>query len=99
MRKLLVAALACAVLSIGVPATLAEAAPVCALAIDPHARGTLYAGTGYGVLNSTDVGASWMVAHPLFDLDREANLLVIDPVTPGTLYASAGFDDGDADPG
>jgi photosystem II stability/assembly factor-like uncharacterized protein len=65
-----------------------------ALAIDPIAPSTLYAGTGscdvdmgcigHGVFQSTDGGATWS-GTGLTDIVTE--LLAIDPTTPGTLYA------------
>ena len=65
---------------------------VYALAIDPSAPATLYAGTyGGGVFKSSDGGGSWTAINtgltdPLF------SALAIDPSAPGTLYAGTGSD-------
>src|SRR5439155_15767811 len=67
-----------------------------ALAIDPQAPATLYAGIGTspfdralgGVYKSTDGGNSWN-ATGLNNL-KNFSALAIDPQTPTTLYASGG---------
>jgi len=60
-----------------------------ALAIDPSAPASLYAGTYAGVFKSTNGGGNWTavntgLAHPSV-LD-----LAIDPTVPATLYAATG---------
>ncbi len=55
-----------------------------ALAIDPQAPSTLYAG-GYGLYKSIDSGASWGVLNT--GLDHPIVLsLAIDPQVPSNLY-------------
>jgi hypothetical protein len=63
--------------------------PVTALAVDPSAPATLYAGSwaaDFGVFKSTDGGASWTAMNAgltsLF-----VNALAIDPSTPARIYA------------
>jgi hypothetical protein len=57
------------------------------LAIDPHATGTLYAGTVDGVFRSTDGGQSW---EPASDglTDTFVRALAVDPTASGRLYAA-----------
>jgi Peptidase family C25 len=63
-------------------------AVVSALAIDPRAPATIYAGTNIGVFKSVDAGANWAAARGgLGDADVAA--LAIDPSNPATLYAAA----------
>ena len=66
---------------------------VYALAIDPAAPRTLYAGTGGGVFKSTDGGARWSTTGLPYYAPGEAgtaywlfDALAIDPHTPSTLY-------------
>ncbi len=58
-----------------------------ALAVDPSAPGTLYAGTANaGVIKSTDGGATWNAVN--VGLNATAvQALVIDPTTPSTDIA------------
>jgi PKD repeat protein/photosystem II stability/assembly factor-like uncharacterized protein len=59
-----------------------------ALAIDPVASATVYAGTKHsGVYKSTDGGATWTPPAARLATAR-VYALVIDPVTPATLYAA-----------
>jgi photosystem II stability/assembly factor-like uncharacterized protein len=59
-----------------------------ALAIDPSAPATLYAGASAGVIKSTNGGGSWApINSGLTNTDVHA--LAIDPVNPATLYAGA----------
>jgi len=58
-----------------------------ALAIDPAAPGTLYAGTDGGVFKSTSGGRRWRAMNQgLADSDREIEALILDPTAPATLY-------------
>lgn len=57
------------------------------LVIDPEDPATFYAGTGVGVLKSTDSGTSWI------NTGMVADGLVIDHKNPATLYALAPTDD------
>src|SRR3989475_617660 len=63
-----------------------------ALAIDPKAPSTVYAGTGTaGAFKSTDGGASWSAVFTgPSNLSVGVRDLAIDPQTPNTLYASNG---------
>jgi photosystem II stability/assembly factor-like uncharacterized protein len=64
-----------------------EGGNIKALAIDPSALATLYAGTyENGVFKSTDGGATWSPANTGLT-DSFVLSLAIDPVTPATLYA------------
>jgi photosystem II stability/assembly factor-like uncharacterized protein len=57
-----------------------------ALAIDPAAPGTLYAGTeGSGLFGSTDGGVTWNALSTLAASSIEA--IAVDPKTPTTVYA------------
>jgi photosystem II stability/assembly factor-like uncharacterized protein len=61
--------------------------PVTALAVDPSAPATLYAGSwaaDFGVFKSTDGGASWTFRSAYF---LQVVALVIDPSASATLYA------------
>jgi photosystem II stability/assembly factor-like uncharacterized protein len=60
---------------------------VSALAVNPKAPATVYAGTNdSGVFRSTDAGDHWkQVTSGL--TDKNVSSLAIDPVTPATLYA------------
>ena len=61
-----------------------------ALAIDPLAPTTLYAGTGgEGVFKSIDGGASWSAMNNGLT-NTDVFSLAIDPLAPGTLYAGTG---------
>jgi photosystem II stability/assembly factor-like uncharacterized protein len=57
---------------------------VSAIAIDPTAPATLYAGTIRGVFKSVDGGTSW-IGHAL----QSVSALAIDPVVPSTVYAAS----------
>jgi photosystem II stability/assembly factor-like uncharacterized protein len=60
--------------------------PVIALAVDPKATATLFAGTDAGLFKSTDAGASWQPLHgPLDGVRVEA--LAINPQRRQTVYA------------
>jgi photosystem II stability/assembly factor-like uncharacterized protein len=56
-----------------------------AVAVHPSLAGKLYLATGYGVLASTNDGATWTAASR--GLGRSPSGLVMDPATPTTLYA------------
>jgi len=66
------------------------AAPVLALAIDPHSPQVVYAASDDGLWKSADGGASWRRAD--HGLRRFGNIqaLALDPASPGTLFAAAG---------
>jgi hypothetical protein len=63
--------------------------PVSALAIDPQAPTTVYAGLcdGNGVQKNVDGGATW---NAIGLAGASVYFIAVDPVTPSTLYASAG---------
>jgi photosystem II stability/assembly factor-like uncharacterized protein len=62
-----------------------------AIAIDPSAPATLYAGTwGGGVFKTTNGGTSWTAVNSGFT-DPYVLALAIDPSTPATLYAGTYF--------
>jgi photosystem II stability/assembly factor-like uncharacterized protein len=64
-----------------------EGGSILALAIDPSAPATVYAGSdGGGIWKSFDAGASWVWAS-LGVGNRQVSALAIDPSTPETLYA------------
>ncbi len=72
-----------------------SAANVSALAVDPAALATIYAGTsdtsGGGMFKSTDGGASWTPASkglPNGPVLFGATSVIVDPVTTTTLYAA-----------
>jgi len=56
------------------------------LAIDPTTPSTLCAGTGRGVLMSTDGGNTWRAVNAGLSTNH-VTALAIDPTTPGRLYA------------
>jgi photosystem II stability/assembly factor-like uncharacterized protein len=63
-----------------------------ALAIDPSAPATLYAGTTLGVFKSTNRGTNWTAVNsglriPNSETPASVNALAIDPATPTTVYA------------
>ncbi len=60
---------------------------VFALAIDPRASQTIYAGTDRGVFRSTDSGASWAQLSPALK-ERNIRALAFDPGTPDKIYAA-----------
>lgn len=63
-----------------------------ALAMDPSAHATVYAGTTFdGVFKSTDRGRSWTVMNAGFHPDPIVYALVIDPRAPATVYAGTDF--------
>jgi hypothetical protein len=63
-----------------------SSASVTALATDPLAPATVYAGTTIGVYKSLDAGTNWFVAtNGLPNLPITA--LAIDPLTPSNVYA------------
>lgn len=66
------------------------------LVSDPQSPGTVYAGTAYGVLKSTDAGDSWNPASsglPTSPSGSALNIsaLALDPDGTGTLYAGSGM--------
>ena len=61
------------------------AGDVAALAIDPHEREIVYAGTTDGVFWSSDGGCHWQAAG----LAEYISALAIDPVYAGTIYAAS----------
>ena len=64
-----------------------EGGTINALAIDPQASSTLYAGTSRGgVFKSTDWGANWTAINTGLT-NTTVFSLAIDAHTPGTLYA------------
>lgn len=63
-----------------------ESAYITALAIDPVAPSTLYAGTIDGIFKSTDAGENWRAVTAGLPISI-VNILVIDPLTTETLYA------------
>src|SRR5207249_1145432 len=64
-------------------------ASVYALAIDPRAPSTLYAGTSAnGVYKSTDGGGSWAAASNGLPSYSSVRALAIDPSVPSTLYVA-----------
>jgi hypothetical protein len=66
-------------------------ASVFSLAMDPDDPSTVYAGTDWGVLKSTDGAASWTAANYGLQSDRNGlsiPFLATDPQNPGTLYAA-----------
>jgi len=64
----------------------AAGGPIVALAFDPSAPGTVYAGTYGGVFRSEDHGATWTSAS--FGLAAfQVSHLEVDPLHPGTVYA------------
>ncbi|TMB54003.1 MAG: hypothetical protein E6J60_09060 [Deltaproteobacteria bacterium] len=64
-----------------------EGGDVSALAINPAAPSTLYAGTqGGGVFESTNAGANWTAVSTGLT-NTKVSALAIDPTTPSTLYA------------
>jgi len=60
---------------------------IVALVIEPQTPTTLYAGTGGGVLKSTDSGRHWTVMNNGLT-DRNVEALAIDPQYAQTLYAA-----------
>ncbi len=63
--------------------------PVTALAVDPAAPATLYAGTELaGLWKSIDGGATWSPASGGYTGDRAA-AIAIDPAQPSTLYVGS----------
>ncbi|MBI4577995.1 MAG: hypothetical protein HY722_17170, partial [Planctomycetes bacterium] len=61
-----------------------------ALAIDPSAPSTLYAGTVGGVFKTTDGGAGWSAANAGLT-SAFVRALVIDPSAPSTVYAGTEY--------
>ena len=60
---------------------------IAALAINPSAPATLYAGTfGGGIFRSADAGATWAVANSGMD-SLSISAIAIDPANPATVYA------------
>jgi photosystem II stability/assembly factor-like uncharacterized protein len=69
---------------------LPEARDIRALAIDPAAPSTLYAGAGYpsgGIFKSIDSGTTWTAASTGLPSVDWIESLAVDPATPSTLYA------------
>ncbi len=61
-----------------------EGGIILALAIDPQAPATLYAGASFGsVFKSTDGGGSWAMV----EAGVNVHALAVDPLTPSTLFA------------
>lgn len=59
-----------------------------ALAVDPTAPSTLYAGTSGGMFKSTNGGASWTaMSSGLLPTNRSVFALAVHPTTPTTIYA------------
>jgi photosystem II stability/assembly factor-like uncharacterized protein len=67
--------------NVGLPGTV-----VFALAIDPSAPATLYAGTYGGVFKSTNGGQSWTAVNVGL-IGTAVQVLALDPSAPVTLYA------------
>ena len=63
-----------------------EGGRINALAIDPAAAATLYAGTGGGVFKSTNAGGSWSAINTGLT-NTSVFSLAIDPTNGSTLYA------------
>ncbi len=63
-----------------------EGTGIDALAINPTAPQTLFAGTSEGVLKSTDGGRTWTAADTGLP-DTGVTTMAIDPAAPQTLYA------------
>ncbi|RIE11789.1 hypothetical protein SMC3_08350 [Candidatus Cryosericum hinesii] len=61
--------------------------PLNALAIDPAAPATLYAGTDEGVFRSTDSGNDWTAVNVGLTNPCVVTVLAIDPLAPTNLYA------------
>src|SRR5262249_29612061 len=57
-----------------------------AVAIDPSTPDTVYVGTAFGVLKSTNGGADWFVVSGLSI--TAVGPIAIDPAVPPTLYAA-----------
>lgn len=75
-------------LSIGLPLE----ASIVSLALDPHDRGTIYAGTaGHGIFKSTDGGIRWRAARAGLRSSEgypRINDLVVDGADPAIVYAA-----------
>jgi hypothetical protein len=76
--------LSAALLAFTLPAW-SQATAVAAIAIDPAAPTTLYAGTPIGVFKSTDGGATWSLPTAAMIVSS----LAIDPGKPSTIYTNA----------
>jgi len=63
---------------------------VSALAIDPHAPDTVFAGTGAGVFRTTDGGANWKLRNSGLPDPPLISDLEIDPKRPAVVYAAVG---------
>jgi len=62
--------------------------PVWSLAVDPAARGRVYAGTASGgVWRTGDNGATWQLAQVRGRMDA----IAVDPQRPDRVYAASGF--------
>jgi photosystem II stability/assembly factor-like uncharacterized protein len=65
--------------------------PVSALAVDPKAPGTVYAGvTPHGIVKSTDGGATWAPANRGTDFSPP-DVLAVDPGRRSIVYAGGAF--------
>ena len=74
---------------------LTDSANVRALAIDPDAPATVYAGTlRGGVFKSSDGGTSWHALNSGLPAGSSVLTLAIDPVTPTRIYAGTSSDAG-----
>jgi photosystem II stability/assembly factor-like uncharacterized protein len=56
--------------------------------IDPTDSSTIYAGTGHGIVKSTNGGESWIGVNTGLT-DTSISMLAIDPITPSILFAVA----------
>ena len=61
-----------------------------ALAIDPRAPGTVFAGTGVGVFKTTDGGAHWTLKNGGLPDAPVVSDLAVDPKRPAVVYAAVG---------
>lgn len=66
---------------------------VTALAIDPQAPRTVYAGTNSGLFRSTDAGGTWAAVNDGFTSSIIFDV-AIDPVTTSTVYAVVSYPGG-----
>jgi photosystem II stability/assembly factor-like uncharacterized protein len=69
---------------LNVPPLAEVPATVYSVTVSPKIPGTLYAGTNFGVMTSSDGGGDWL---PLASGIGPASILLIDPKRENTLYA------------